>query len=106
MYEAMYNTKFWGNVIFGSVGAANPNFMANIQAQLFQQHGISSPSNLKSSDVIYNLLAPVPHFHPPAPNMHVRLYPTPGMHIFTGSLGDHLTTEGQNFYFHSIFRKF
>lgn len=80
--------------------------MANIQAQLFQEHGISSPSDLKSSDVIYALLAPAPHIHPPAPNMHAWLYPTPGTHIFTGSLGDHLTTGGENFDFHSIFRKF
>lgn len=68
MYEARYITKFRGNVIFGSVGAANPNVMANIQAQLFQEHGISSPSDLKSSDVIYTLLAPASHIHPPAPS--------------------------------------
>lgn len=92
-------------VIFGSEGAANPNTMANIQAQLFQEHGISSLLDLKSLDVIYTL-TPAPNLHRQAPNMHARLYPTPGTHIFTGSLGDHLTTEGENSDFHSILRKF
>lgn len=56
--------------------------------------------------MIYNILAPDRHIHLPAPNMHAWLYPTPGTHIFTGPLGDHLSTKREHFDFHSIFRKF
>lgn len=82
--------------------------MANNQVLYvrFQEHGISRPLDLNSIDVIYSLFAPAPNIHLPAPNMHAWLYPTPGTHIFTGPLGDHLSSKRDHFDFHSIFRKF